>query len=127
MNPKPFILTFCFLAIGTVAACKGQWIATHEYSSYKETRRVTCYALGYCRSCSWVTDFYHICTYGPYNRCPGHRLIMVEVTPEDGYYINYPDKIVQVKRERFVKELTPCTVDPQYRLQDGQYQANSPE
>ena len=90
-------LLFILLLLGTGWSCRGQWIATHAYESYRETRQIGCYALGYCRSCHWSFD-YHLCSWGPYNRCPGTRDILVEVTPEDGYYINYPTKVVKVRR-----------------------------
>ncbi len=51
---------------------------------------------------------------------------MVEVTPEDGYYLNYPEKLVKRDRIRFIRELTPCKVRAQFMLQDGQYRERNP-
>lgn len=113
------LFLLCLLA----TACRGQWIATHQYESFQESQRVRCYTLGFCRSCTFFHHHgyysygYDYCWYGPHNKCPGTRDILVEVTPEDGYFINYPDVTVKRDRVTFVKELTPCKVDPRYRLE----------
>jgi hypothetical protein len=107
-------------------SCKGQWISTFEYESYTEARTVQCHTLGYCRSCVWM-HMYHFCSYGPYNRCPGTREILVKVTPENGYYVNHPTKIVKRERIHFLREVTPCKVRAVFMLQEDQYQLRKPE
>lgn len=106
---------FCLLG-----ACKGQWIATYQYESYTEAREALCYTLGWCQNCRWIHR-YSFCSYGAYHRCPGTKQILVRVTPEDGYYVNHPDKIVKRESIYFLRELTKCKVSPSFMLKEGQY------